>query len=188
MGALDATVHTVKASKYDIRGYPTIKLFPSGKKDDSSVTNYDGGRTASDIVTWALEKLAENVPAPEIKQLNSEELFQEECTNKPLCVVSVLPHILDCQSDCRNNYLGVLKQMGEKYKKKLWGWIWIEAGAQSDLENALDIGGFGYPAMAVVNTKKMKYSILRGSFSETGINEFLRLELFFLYETLFLFI
>ena len=38
----------------------------------------------------------------------------------------------------------------------------------------LDIGGFGYPAMAVVNIKKMKYSLLRGSFSETGINEFLR--------------
>ncbi|CAG2063493.1 unnamed protein product [Timema podura] len=28
--------------------------------------------------------------------------------------------------------------------------------------------------MAVVNTKKMKYSILRGSFSLDGINEFLR--------------
>lgn len=43
-----------------------------------------------------------------------------------------------------------------------------------DLESALDIGGFGYPAMAVTNVKKMKYSLLRGSFSKDGINEFLR--------------
>lgn len=53
-------------------------------------------------------------------------------------------------------------------------WVWSEAGAQPDLESAFDIGGFGYPAMAVVNTKKMKYSILRGSFSSDGIKEFLR--------------
>ena len=36
------------------------------------------------------------------------------------------------------------------------------------------MGGFGYPALAVVNTKKGKYSIFRGSFSDTGIHEFLR--------------
>jgi protein disulfide-isomerase A6 len=53
-------------------------------------------------------------------------------------------------------------------------WIWTEAGVQPELETMLEIGGFGYPAMAVMNTKKMKYSILRGSFSNDGINEFLR--------------
>ncbi|GJQ66924.1 hypothetical protein Trydic_g20584, partial [Trypoxylus dichotomus] len=53
-------------------------------------------------------------------------------------------------------------------------WLWAEAGAQLELANSLDIGGFGYPAMVVVNAKKMKYSILRCSFSKDGINEFLR--------------
>lgn len=53
-------------------------------------------------------------------------------------------------------------------------WLWAEAGAQPELERALDIGGFGYPAMAVINPKKMKYSILRGAFSADGISEFLR--------------
>jgi protein disulfide-isomerase A6 len=53
-------------------------------------------------------------------------------------------------------------------------WVWSEAGAQLELESALDVGGFGYPAMAVINARKMKYSILRGAFSRDGINEFLR--------------
>lgn len=53
-------------------------------------------------------------------------------------------------------------------------WLWAEAGAQSDLENSLGIGGFGYPAMAAVNARKMKFALLKGSFSEQGINEFLR--------------
>lgn len=69
LGALDATVHSVKASQYGVQGYPTIKFFPPGKKDSSSVEDYNGGRTSSDIVNWALEKLAENVPAPEVKQV-----------------------------------------------------------------------------------------------------------------------
>lgn len=70
LGALDATVHTVKASRYGVQGYPSIKLFSPGKKDSSSVEDYTGGRTSSDIVNWATEKLAENVPAPEIHQVN----------------------------------------------------------------------------------------------------------------------
>ncbi|KAF4523487.1 hypothetical protein B566_EDAN004556 [Ephemera danica] len=155
LGALDATVHTAMASKYGIQGYPSIKVFSAGKKDSSSMEDYNGGRTASDILV-------------------SDSVLREACGEHPLCVVTVLPHILDCQSECRNKYLATLAKMGDKYKKKLWGWVWSEAGKHPDLEEVLEIGGFGYPAMAVVNSKKMKYSILRGSFSEDGINEFLR--------------
>lgn len=174
LGALDATVHSIKAQEYGIQGYPTIKFFAPGKKDSSSAQDFDGGRTDSDIVNWALDKLAENIVSPEALQVTNPTIFKDACDSKPLCVVAILPHILDCQADCRNNYIDVLKEMGAKYKQKMWGWIWSEAGAQSELENALDIGGFGYPAMAVVNVKKMKYSILRGPFSSIGINEFLR--------------
>ncbi|XP_050519676.1 protein disulfide-isomerase A6 homolog isoform X7 [Diabrotica virgifera virgifera] len=172
LGALDATVHQARASLYGVQGYPTIKFFGPDAKD--SPTDYDGGRTSSDIVTWALDKLEENIPAPEVTQILDDKSFKKLCEDKPLCVVAVLPHILDCQSECRNNYIKMLAGIGETFKKKMWGWVWSEAGTQLDLENSLDIGGFGYPAMAVINSKKMKYSILRGSFSKDGIYEFLR--------------
>ena len=42
------------------------------------------------------------------------------------------------------------------------------------LEEALGIGGFGYPAMAAMNARKMKYAILKGAFSADGIHSFLR--------------
>uniref|UniRef100_A0A348G610 protein disulfide-isomerase n=1 Tax=Odontomachus monticola TaxID=613454 RepID=A0A348G610_ODOMO len=174
LGALDATVNTLKASRYNIKGYPTIKYFPPGKKDADSAQEYDGGRTSGDIVNWALEKLSENIPAPEVTQITSEQSLKTACEDKPICVVSVLPDILDCQSDCRNAYLKTLNSLGDKYKKKMWGWVWSEAGAQPHIEEALEIGGFGYPALAAVNIKKMKYSLLKGSFSYDGINEFLR--------------
>lgn len=85
------------------------------------MSEYDGGRTSNDIVNWAMEKLTESIPAPEVVQVTSEKKLREACEDKPLCIVSVLPHILDCQSDCRNEYLNILKTLGEKYKKKLWG-------------------------------------------------------------------
>lgn len=88
-------------------------------------------------------------------------MLHSEC-GKPLCVVAVVPQLLDCQSKCRNKYISTLKQLGDKFKKNMWGWIWAEGGAMPELEDALGIGGFGYPAMAVVNVRKGKFSILKG--------------------------
>lgn len=169
LGALDATVHSVMASKYGVQGYPTIKFFHKGDVED-----YDGGRTASDIVAWATDKAAVNIAPPEVKQLISNAVLDETCKEHPICVIAILPHILDCQSKCRNNYIKMLTRLGDKYKQKMWGWGWAEAMAQPDLEQALDIGGFGYPALAALNAKKMQFALLKGSFSEDGINEFLR--------------
>lgn len=174
LGALDATAHPTKAQEYGVQGYPTIKFFPGGIKSRSDATNYEGGRTAGDIVTWALDKYTESVPAPEVYEMVSEEVAKKACDNKPLCIVSILPHILDCDSKCRNEYLTVLRKSAEKFKKQQWGWLWAEGGAQQHVEEALEMGGFGYPAMAAVNYKKLKYTQLRGSFSTEGIYEFLR--------------
>ncbi|KAJ8967213.1 hypothetical protein NQ317_006019 [Molorchus minor] len=54
----------------------------------------------------------------------------------------------------------MLKQLGEKYKKHDWGWMWSEGGAQNDLEEVFDVGGFGYPALV-------------GAFTKNNINDFL---------------
>lgn len=174
LGALDATTNQATAAKYGVQGYPTIKYFAAGKKTKNSAVDYDGGRTASDIVSWASDKYTENIPAPDIIELTSETVALDTCQEKPLCVVSFLPHILDCNAECRNGYLTVLKSLADRFKQKNWGWLWSEAGSQLAIEEALDVGGFGYPALSAVNIKKMKYSLLRGSFSNDGIYEFLR--------------
>lgn len=174
VGAVDATVYQTLSQRYQVRGFPTIKVFNAGKKDGTA-EDYNGGRSRSDFVQFALEKLEETIEPPEVTQLTKgKEQLREACENAQICVISVLPHILDCQSKCRNSYLDILKKIGEKFKKNRWQYLWVEAGAQPDLETNLDIGGFGYPAMAVINARKMKYSLLRGSFSFEGISEFLR--------------
>lgn len=174
LGALDATVHTMMAQRFGIRGFPSIKFFGAGEKSVEDAVDYDGGRTTSDIVHWASQKVAENVPPPELKQIVNKDTFDAACQDMQLCIVTFLPHILDCQSKCRNDYLAIMRELAEKYKKSHWGWLWTEAGQQPSLEQAFGIGGFGYPAMVALNARKMKYSTLTGSFGKTGINEFLR--------------
>lgn len=172
LGAYDADSQKTFAGRYSIRGFPTIKFFPAGKKDDPQ--DYDGPRSADGIVAWAGDKAADNAPAPELVQMTSQENIKAACEGQPLCIISVLPHILDCQSKCRKNYLDNLIKLGEKYKRQKWGWLWTEAGSQLKLEDAIEVGGFGYPAMAAVSVKKAKFAHLKGSFSFDGINEFLR--------------
>lgn len=170
LGAVDATVHQGLSSRYGIRGFPSIKIFQKGEEP----VDYEGGRTKADIVARALDLFSENAPPPEILEILDEGVVKKTCEEHQLCIVAVLPHILDTGASGRNAYLEVMLKMADKYKKKMWGWLWTEAGAQLDMETSLGIGGFGYPAMAAVNARKMKFALLKGSFSEQGINEFLR--------------
>ncbi|XP_056150023.1 protein disulfide-isomerase A6 [Lampris incognitus] len=170
LGAVDATVHQGLASRYGIRGFPTIKIFRKGEEPE----DYQGGRSRSEIISRAMDLFSDNAPPPELLEILNEGILKKTCEGSQLCVIAVLPHILDTGAAGRNGYLEVMMKIAEKYKKKMWGWLWTEAGTQMDLEAALGIGGFGYPAMAAINFRKMKFSLLRGSFSETGIHEFLR--------------
>lgn len=171
LGAVDATVHQALASKYDIRGYPTIKVFPAGKKSGDA-ENYEGGRDASSIVTYARNLAQESKPAPEVKQLVDQASFDEVCEKNQICFIAFLPVLADSGAAGRNSYIAILKSLAENYKKRPFGWLWAEATEQSALEKGLDIGGFGYPALTAVNLKKKKYSIHRHAFSEAQIKEF----------------
>uniref|UniRef100_A0A1A8H330 Protein disulfide-isomerase A6 n=1 Tax=Nothobranchius korthausae TaxID=1143690 RepID=A0A1A8H330_9TELE len=170
LGAVDATVHQGLASRYEIRGFPTIKIFRKGEEPE----DYQGGRSRGDIIEKALDLFSDNAAPPELLEILNEDILKNTCEDSQLCIIGVLPHILDTGAAGRNGYLEVMMKMAEKYKKKSWGWLWTEAGAQMELEASLGIGGFGYPAMAAINARKMKFALLRGSFSETGIHEFLR--------------
>ena len=53
-------------------------------------------------------------------QITSNDALKSNC-EKQLCIISILPHILDCQSKCRNDYIKIMTEMGDKYKKQQWG-------------------------------------------------------------------
>jgi len=121
-----------------------------------------------------LDKFQANTPAPDVIEITSESVLDENCSEKHLCIISFLPNILDCQSACRNQHLSMLKKFAETYKRNGWSWLWVEGARQEQLEQSVGIGGFGYPAQVAINARKSKCVVLKGSFSQTGISEFLK--------------
>lgn len=71
LAAVDATVNQMLASRYGIRGFPTIKIFQKGEDP----VDYDGGRTRSDIVARALDLFSDNAPPPELLEVSLLHFF-----------------------------------------------------------------------------------------------------------------
>ena len=54
---VDADAHKSLGEKFGVKGFPTIKWFPKGSTEPS---DYEGGRTASDVVEWVNKKTGES--------------------------------------------------------------------------------------------------------------------------------
>jgi len=172
LGKVDCTQEQGLQSRFGVQGFPTIKVFNVGMKN--SPEDYNAGRTASDIIQTGLVMFESVRDPPELRQLLDQETFDEKCQNAQLCMIAVLPHILDDQAAGRNERIAVLTTLIEKYKARNWEWFWTEGSVQEGLENLLGIGGFGYPAMAALNTRKQVRSTMAGAFTESGLNDFFK--------------
>lgn len=86
LAKVDATVESSLGEQFKIKGYPTLKFFVDGTPSD-----YNGGRTAEEIVQWLKKKSG----PPAVTLATSEELkkFQED---NEVCVVGFFK---DLESD-----------------------------------------------------------------------------------------
>lgn len=168
-GAVDCTKETGLADRFGVQSYPTIKVFGANKDEPEE---YDGGRTKSAIVSWAVSEHETMTAEPRtVAQLTSQEVLEQECA-QDLCLVAFLPHILDTGAAGREAYLDIFRQLADKHKKRRMGFVWAEAVSQPELEASLNIGGGGYPALAAVSLKKGRQIPFFGGFSSENVKEF----------------
>jgi len=151
VGKVDATTETILQKRFHIQGYPTLILFPSGIKKDSSAIPYEGPRSISDLTKFAMDFAQENLKAI---QMVNETMFEEECSSG-LCVMSFLPHIADSSSDRRNKYLNDLNAAVKSSTGMPIKFFWHQGGDQFDVEDKLHLA-FGYPAVVAINLEKKK--------------------------------
>ena len=165
---VDCTTQQKLAQKYQIQGYPTIKVFAPGK-GDKKVEEYNGPRETAGIVQYALDKLEKFGYVPETKQLINSEILKEECeTRIGICVIVFLPHIADSSSTERNRYLDIIKEARKSNGGKPIYYLWAQGGDHFDFEDKLHLS-FGYPAVIAINYKKKMYSVCRSAFSKENL-------------------
>lgn len=172
-GALDATAHESIAQKFGIRGFPTIKFFAPGTSSASDAEDYQGGRTSTDLISYAESKYDDFGAAPEVVEGTGKAVVETVCKDKQLCIFTFLPSIFDCQSKCRKQKIDMLNELATIFKKRSFGWVWMEGGAQENVQRAFEIGDYGFPVLIAMSPKKMMYSTQIGQFSVDGIKEFL---------------
>lgn len=164
-GQVDATAEQSLASEYNVKGYPTIKIFRNG-----DVSDYELGRTESDFVQFAEEEFLKNLPPPVASELTSQDVFDSECASRPKCFIVFLPTLEESGKDTRDAYIGVLQEVADRFQKSPFSWKWVAAHQQPDLESSLKISS--YPSVVALNGKKSKYSDFHGAFTNTAIGKF----------------
>eukprot|EP00271_Cylindrocystis_brebissonii_P009387 TRINITY_DN241_c0_g1_i1.p1 TRINITY_DN241_c0_g1~~TRINITY_DN241_c0_g1_i1.p1 ORF type:complete len:455 (-),score=83.18 TRINITY_DN241_c0_g1_i1:550-1914(-) len=171
LGQVDCTEHQNLCGKFDVRGYPSIKVFGADKENP---TDYESIRDADSIEAFAIDLYSKNLPPPAVHELTGPDVFEEQCGNAPVCFVAFLPDILDTGADGRTKYLNLLMAAADKYKQHLYSYVWTAASVQPELEQALGVGGYGYPALIALNVKKAVYAPFKSSFQEEHLSDFLR--------------
>jgi len=174
LGLVDATIDEDLARQYGVQGFPTIKIFPGGKKNASSAKDYEGGRQMEQIAQYVLAEVDRSGIPKEIPELISADVMDEICKGEQntICVFAALPHILDSGADGRNSYKDVVTAASKSVRGMSFSFAWFEGSTQPDLENALELT-FGFPAMAAYSIEKGVYAVHRSSFTETNIRQFL---------------
>ena len=134
--------------------------------------DYNGPRETSGIVDHALQTLeAAGVPI-HIPELNSQTTFDSLCGTGKICAVAFLPHIYDSSAKDRNAYIGNIADAAKTLRGTPMSFFWVEAGSQSNLENALGINN-AYPTLAVISIEKKVFVVQKVSWNAKNIKNFL---------------
>lgn len=174
LGWVDATAETQLAAMFKVQGYPTIKIFPGGVgKTYADAMDYQGGRSAADIVRTILAEVDRSgVPKP-IPELISEEVLRENCAgHNHICVLAALPHIMDSGAEGRKAYQETFAKVAKTFRGSAFSFLWFEGTSQPDLEQAFDMT-FGFPAVAAFSLDKEAFVVMRTSYNEKNVASFL---------------
>jgi protein disulfide-isomerase A6 len=171
VAAVDATQHEGLAQRFQIRGFPTIKYIPAGARSDSEAVDYNGGRDASSITAWALDKAAASSDAGKVAELTSQSVFDSKCKGKRICVIAFLPHLIDGGKAARNERLETLSTVAAANRASPFRFLWTSAGQQSALEKGFGVFG-NFPVIVAVSKQKAAFAVHTGTPDAEGLASF----------------
>lgn len=141
--------------------------------DSASSSRYRGKHTAVDMKRWYMgRKKVASQPEPKVAEIVDQTSILRTCQFNSFCVASFLPDLTTCPYDCRQMHLRNLAALQSKYRLNNWGFMWAEAGAQHEIEEAFKSKG-RYPFMVAVEIMQAKYYKHEGDFSAEALGRFL---------------
>ena len=143
---LDATANEKVARRFQVQGFPTIKIFPPGPKQDSDAIDYNGPRDGT-IAEYALEKFTEmggSVKA-DVTEVTDQKTFQEACGAK--CVLVFVPDLLESSAKERKALLETIEAQASQARHLPF--LWVAANSQPEWEKSYGLT-FGFPAVLLL--------------------------------------
>jgi protein disulfide-isomerase A6 len=123
---IDATENGQLASKFGVKGYPTIKYFEYGKKSSPSAAKpYEQGRDQQSIVSFAKDLLEKSDIEPELHELVSKKVYENNCSGTKICVLAFMPNIYDSSAKERNEYMETYMKVAKKQQKNPMEFFWL---------------------------------------------------------------
>ena len=116
----DAVMNKIFVSRFNITGYPTIKVFDFGDgKTDAKATDYKSRRTVEDVVNFVSELALLTNVSPNIIEIYEQMIYKEECVESSIyCIIIIVPNILDSNAHERENYINILGHVAKKNRKQ----------------------------------------------------------------------
>ncbi|XP_074659107.1 putative protein disulfide-isomerase A4 isoform X2 [Tubulanus polymorphus] len=164
LGMVDATVHSELASKFEVSGYPTLKLYKDGKWLD-----YDGPRDKDGIVKYMKERADPNwKPPPDAVVELTKETFKDFINNNELSLVEFYaPWCGHCK-----RLAPVYEKAAQKLKTNDPPIPLAKLDASSESEIGSEYGVSGYPTLKVF--RKGKPFDYKGERDEYGIYDYMK--------------
>jgi protein disulfide-isomerase A6 len=166
LARVDATQNEALAQKFKVQGYPTLKTFKGG--NPRNPTDYNGSREAAGIVNHMMLMAG----PPRVPEIISQQVFEGKCGGDArICLIAFLPHILDSGAAAREEEIKKLQRIASSLMGARVSVVWVEAGAQPNLEKAFDVPS-SYPTAAVVSMSKKVAAPYRLAWEEKKLEKF----------------
>ncbi len=128
-GKVDATENEQLARRFGVQGYPTIKYFDYGNKASASDAKpYEGGRDATAIKAFVGDLLNKADIEPDIWEIYSQKVYDDQCKGTVICVITFLPNIYESNAAERNTYLSTIKTVAKSNRQNPFNFFWLQSG------------------------------------------------------------
>ena len=88
-------------------------------------------------------------------------------------MVVFLPNMLDSSPEERSVYLEMVKSTVNNFRDKPVSFMWAQAGDHQELQDIFALNA-GFPSVILINPMRTLFSIMRSSFSEENLEEWLK--------------